>query len=96
MLPKQRCLLHVCASDSHPDHLLLLLIALQGFGVHGSSSNTATQNSSNDTAVQGLMSVLQRLEAKVDLLADSMRTGLQEVNERLARLEASLAAYAQQ
>jgi hypothetical protein len=103
-------LLHVCGSDCDPDHLLLLFIALQGlatmnFVALGSSIDTATQGSTNgtdvqgprnDTTFQGLVSLLQRLEAKVDQLADSMRTGLQEVNERLARLEAGSAAYVQQ
>jgi hypothetical protein len=72
--------------------LLLFFTILQD----PATRDTAGQGSSNDAAVQTLMSTLQRLEAKVDLLADSMRAGLQQLDQRLARLEAGSAAFMQQ
>lgn len=52
--------------------------------VPAQASSTAQ---AEQASLQAVMLVLQRLESKVDRLADALHTGLQQLNQRLAKLE---------
>lgn len=56
----------------------------------GAAQASSSSPVGSATALGSVLSVLQRLEAKVDRLADNMTAGLQHLDQRLARLEAQV------